>query len=250
MSLSKPGIYDASFRAIAAHPVAGFRFFLGQHANLQDEIILKTAKIVCQSDFQHRVWKQALSELRSEDLVSPRIDPGVGGNSHKTTLGKWLYCLVRVARPAIVIETGVSRGISSWLILNGLAKNNHGTLYSIDLPNRDTNQSYNVGKEDMTGCAVPDELRPRWKLEFGDTRILLPKLLNTLRAVDVFFHDSDHSYDSMLWEFNTVSPYLRGNGFVVSDDVQRNNAFCDWVMQKRLVAVQFRKGGVARGKLE
>ncbi|MEM4483260.1 MAG: hypothetical protein QXS19_05035 [Candidatus Methanomethylicia archaeon] len=46
-----------------------------------------------------------------------------------------LYCLIRLIRPAIVVETGVASGIFSLSILQALNCNDYGHLYSIDLPN-------------------------------------------------------------------------------------------------------------------
>jgi len=65
----------------------------------------------------------------------------------------------------------------------------------------------------------------------GDSRDLLPRLLKDLDgSVDVFFHDSDHSYTHMMWEFSTVSPFLSQGGLLVSDDVAGNTAFWDFAV--------------------
>src|SRR5947207_14206936 len=46
-----------------------------------------------------------------------------------------LYAVVRAFKPGVVVETGVSSGMSSAHILRALAENGKGTLHSIDLPN-------------------------------------------------------------------------------------------------------------------
>ena len=56
-----------------------------------------------------------------------------------------LYVICRVMKPTNVIETGVASGASSAFILLGLDKNQHGTLYSIDLPDYDDVSSRNSG---------------------------------------------------------------------------------------------------------
>jgi predicted O-methyltransferase YrrM len=162
------------------------------------------------------------------------------------TLGRWLYAALRVIRPEVVIETGVASGTSSWLILNALARNATGTLYSIDLPNRDPARPYNVGEEASTGRVVPESLRTRWQLSLGDSRILLPELLAGIGPVGVFFHDSEHSLEAMTREFETVLPRLEPGGLIVSDDVQKNPAFSRVTRSHGLKAYTFRKGGTAR----
>src|SRR2546421_5795229 len=117
-----------------------------------------------------------------------------------------LYAVVRAAKPRVIVETGVASGLSSAHILRALAANGTGTLHSIDLPNV---QEFSVLPEGRTsGWIVPDSLRSRWKLQIGDSRELLPRLLASLDRVDLFLHDSDHSYENMSFEFEQVFPRL------------------------------------------
>ena len=56
------------------------------------------------------------------------------------------YSLIRIAKPRLVVETGVAAGISSTLILSALSKNNYGTLSSFDITNK-------------VGELIPNDLR-------------------------------------------------------------------------------------------
>ena len=47
-------------------------------------------------------------------------------------------------------------------------------------------------------------LKHRWELILGDSKIELPRLLRDLDSVDVFFHDSLHIYDYMMFEVKTA----------------------------------------------
>ena len=44
----------------------------------------------------------------------------------------------------------------------------------------------------------------------------------------MFLHDSLHTYKNMLFEYNTSWPFIKKNGFLISDDVSENNAFLDF----------------------
>jgi predicted O-methyltransferase YrrM len=44
----------------------------------------------------------------------------------------------------------------------------------------------------------------------------------------MFIHDSLHTYEHMLWEFETAYPLIRPGGLLVSDDALWNNAFHDF----------------------
>lgn len=211
----------------------------------QDLMVLSAARHVFGREAALGDWRDALAELDGAELVPPaaRLRAGI---SHRVTLGRWLYAALRIRRPDVVVETGVASGTSSWLILNALARNGAGILYSIDLPNRDPARPYNVGEHALTGAAVPISLRARWQLALGDSRILLPKLLEGVGPVGIFFHDSEHSREAMTREFETVLPRLEPGGLIVSDDVQKNAAFSRVTRRHDLTSYTFRKGGTAR----
>jgi predicted O-methyltransferase YrrM len=157
---------------------------------------------------------------------------------HKTG---WLYVLCRQTRPHLVVETGVRAGASSSFILQAMTDNNEGVLYSIDLPN----SSYEYVKDNLkqihsdamargtvTGFAVPNELRKRWNLIIGDARLELPKLLSSCGEIDLFFHDSEHTYDHMMFEFSTVFDNIRRGGIISADDSDWNSSFVDFCTER------------------
>jgi len=47
----------------------------------------------------------------------------------------------------------------------------------------------------------------------------LPPLLDDLGRIDVFFHDSLHTREHMLFEFERAWAHLKPGGVLVSDDV-------------------------------
>ena len=135
---------------------------------------------------------------------------------------KALYIMTRILKPEIVIETGVFEGHSSLSILSALKENNKGLLYSIDLPSPDIPS----GKE--PGWIVPEHLRKRWDLRAGKSSDLLPGLLEEIKEVDIFLHDSEHSHENMYWEYKTAWEYIRKGGLLLSHDISQNAAFRDF----------------------
>jgi predicted O-methyltransferase YrrM len=142
-----------------------------------------------------------------------------------------LYTLIRWLRPRTVVETGVSLGVSSKIVLTALQDSGVGTLYSIDLPNArwidatGTMCDDSVVRGYRTGHLVPRELKHRWNLIVGDSRTILPTLLDRIGPMDVFIHDSEHSYDHMMFEFTLAWPLIRESGLLISDDEDYNAAF-------------------------
>ena len=230
------------------HPYSALLFGMGNKQRLHKDIIQKSASFLFNEKINPAEWRNALTEIQTNLLIPMNQIQGnsIVGNNLNTTLGKWMYCLVRVLKPETIVETGVSHGLSSWIILNALHKNNTGKLYSIDFPNHDTNEDYNLVKTNFkTGWAVPEILKSKWELILGKSEDVLPHLLPRLNKIDLFFHDSEHTYKNMKWEFTTVLPYLKKDGIIVSDDVQKNYAFRDFVTEYNLKALQFNKGGCA-----
>lgn len=160
----------------------------------------------------------------------------------------FIYFLIRKMKPEIVVETGVWYGVSSSIILNALYRNEKGMLYSIDLPAyfetggyTDENPYLDVEKRTSSlppkkkpGFIIPDYLKKRWKLILGDSKIYLPNLFEDLKEVDIFLHDSLHSYENMMFEFNLASKYVKKNGFIFSDNIDWHDAFDDFCSKNNL----------------
>jgi hypothetical protein len=153
----------------------------------------------------------AIADSKSSPLWNLMYDADIG-------LARCAYLMCRLVRPALVVETGVAHGVTSAFILQALAENRHGTLHSIDLPPLESDLEQSVGR------FVPDRLRERWHLHVGSSRRELPRVVAG-KPVDLFLHDSVHTYRTMTWEFATVWSQLRSGGVLLSDDVQNNNAF-------------------------
>ena len=147
-----------------------------------------------------------------------------------------LYALCRYVQPRVVVETGVGLGTSSLFILQALEDNGRGTLYSIDEPYAEyqsdagivIDESAYCAHNDQPGMLVPKELQYRWRLLLGRSHVLLPTLCNQLGHLDLFFHDSEHTYHNMYQEYTIVWPHLRAQGILASHDVEWNTAFQDF----------------------
>ena len=140
-------------------------------------------------------------------------------------LARCCYAAVRATRPALVVETGVAHGVTSAYILAALRANGHGVLHSIDLP------PHNAGAADRVGAFVDSALRERWTLHRGWAHKLLPPLVSQLGTIDVFVHDSLHTYRNMRLEFETVWDGMRAGGVIIADDIEGNAAFLE--LQRR-----------------
>jgi hypothetical protein len=166
-----------------------------------------------------------------------------------------LYALVRALRPDTVVETGGTPGKSTAFILRALEQNHRGHLYTIDLPPPPATAGSAVDRGAWhaerppglgSGWAVPEWLRARHTLLVGPSERLLAGLLARLGRLDLFFHDSDHSYANMRAEYEAAVPRLDPNGLLVSDDVLANRAFFDFCAERGLGHARVHNLAVAR----
>jgi predicted O-methyltransferase YrrM len=156
--------------------------------------------------------RRLLESIRREDPSSLRW-------AADSLLARCCYLMCRVLEPEVVVETGVAYGVSSAFILRALEENGRGVLHSVDLP--PLRREY----ERFWGVAVDGAQRGRWRLHRGSSTRVLPRLLDELETVDLFMHDSLHTYRNMRREFEAVWPHLRTGGALIADDVERNRAF-------------------------
>lgn len=156
------------------------------------------------------------------------------------------YIVTRVTEPSVVVETGVYHGFSTAFILKAMEMNGTGKLASIDLvgtaglPVIDTSHPdipkivYDLPRTSDVGHVVPDELTERWELQLGRSDETLEPMLDDLGGVDVFMHDSEHSYETISYELRTVFPHLRSPGVLIVDDVTWNTAFAEFTAEHEL----------------
>jgi predicted O-methyltransferase YrrM len=140
-------------------------------------------------------------------------------------LGAILYIICRKQKPDSVIETGVASGVSSSHILCALEANQHGELYSIDLP---------TWQKTTSGWMIPDYLRHRWHLTQGRSSENLEPLLKKTKEIDIFLHDSDHSYENMRGEFEIAWTYLKTGGLLLSHNIDYSDAFPNFSRDRKV----------------
>jgi hypothetical protein len=171
------------------------------------------------------LWRDIRETLRRGGLQAGRGAYG-GWDDGDPALVRAAWCITAHLRPQRVVETGVARGITSRTILEGLARNGQGRLWSIDLP-----APHHPDLKGQLGFVVAPELRGSWTLIEGSSRRELTGLLERLGSVDLFVHDSLHSERNIRFELECVWPFVRSGGAVLVDDVHRNAGFYVWLQQ-------------------
>jgi hypothetical protein len=212
-------------RVLCRNPMALYYYiFEGTTGSVEQQSYGLVRKLGQDSQFILDYWADIQYKI---DFNKHIFDKLKGMNYGQMYTPSLLYVLVRQFRPSIVVETGVAAGVSSAYILQAMKDNNFGHLYSIDLPNNLPEAHY-LPKGEESGFAVPSNLRSRWTLWIGKSKDLLEPLLAKVGKVDVFIHDSDHSYTNMFFEYNKVWDSIQNGGLLISHDINENAAFKDF----------------------
>ena len=66
---------------------------------------------------------------------------------------------------------------------------------------------------------MPDDLRQHWQLIIGDSPDELPSPLSRCPVIDMFHHDSRHTFEHITWKSEIALPHLSPEGVLSSDDI-------------------------------
>jgi len=161
----------------------------------------------------------------SENLINLEskglgIKNSVVGNAGSKTRLKVLAYMINYFDFDLIIESGTQHGISA-LFMERFAITENTKIYSIDIKNNVIPEG--IGKVNYVVLSSP--VRKSFKTF---TRKLIKR-----NGRSLYFHDSDHSYENMTFEFNWAWNELKVD-CLISDDVSENTAFSKFVLKNNL----------------
>ena len=168
-----------------------------------------------------QMFNYICEKLSILDEDGQNIKKSIVGTSGSTTRLKVLAYIVKHFNFDMVIESGTQHGLSS-LVMERFVNRKNCSIYSLDIKS-------NVMPEGL-GLIKFVILKPRVRISFKETT---KSLVNANDKI-LFFHDSDHSYENMTFEFNWAWNELKVD-CLVSDDVSENMAFSNFVKRNNLI---------------
>lgn len=116
------------------------------------------------------------------------------------------YAIVRVLKPAVVIETGVDKGLGSVVLASAILRNradgHPGTYYGTDI-------------NPTAGYLLSGKYAEAGRILYGDSIISLNAFAE---PIDIFINDSDHSADYEGREYEAIASKLAPSGLIIGDN--------------------------------
>ena len=126
------------------------------------------------------------------------------------------YAIVRLLKPAVVVETGTDKGLGSCVLASALLRNRQegfpGTLHTIDV---DTH----------AGWMIAHPYSQAVNLIIGDSHTALEDFS---LPIDIFIHDSFHDYSYEAKEYCLINDKLAPGAVVISDNSHAGSALMDF----------------------
>lgn len=140
-------------------------------------------------------------------------------------------------RTEIIVETGTNWGCTTIVLAQALVdagSAGHVVTFEIDKANAEK------ARRNLAAAGLAE----RVELHVGDSRELLPKVLEKERGIRAAFLDASHLYDDVMREFQTVLPKLAHDALVLFDNTYHiANEGEDQRVNGALKAIQARHGG-------
>lgn len=121
------------------------------------------------------------------------------------------YALVRSMKPDHVVETGTDKGLGSLVFAAALLRNESGRLTTID-----TNPE--------SGYLIHGEYADVIDRRIGSSI----DVINELSNVEMFLHDSLHTFEYETAEFECIAPRLTPRAVILSDNSDVTAALPNW----------------------
>ena len=147
-------------------------------------------------------------ELKAHIVATTATSPLATFADREVRFGRRLgwYAVVRVLKPAVVIETGVDKGLGSCLLSAALLRNRsdgfEGRYYGTDI-------------NPHAGYLLTGEYAAVGEIRYGDS---IETLASFESEIDLFINDSDHSADYEAAEYEMIANKLSERALVLGDN--------------------------------
>jgi hypothetical protein len=168
--------------------------------------------------FSDKIFRDISSNLIKLESRGVVIKKNTIGNSASKTRLLVLGYVINSLDFTLIIESGTQHAISASFMENFISKK--CKIYSIDIKKRVIADGTGKINYVVLNSPVRSSFKIFTKSITGNGKLL-------------YFHDSDHSFENMSFEFNWAWNELKAN-CLISDDVSENSAFSKFALKNNL----------------
>ncbi len=167
---------------------------------------------------------QYFDELESDSALRQHVATRTATSPYRFTADEqarfgqrtaW-YAMIRAQRPAVVVETGLDKGLGTCVLAAALLRNQKegapGKVYAVDI-------------NPAAGWLVAPQYDEVVEFVFGNSHEALIKIEE---PIDMFIYDSDRSSRHEEGEYSVIGGRLRKGAIVLSTTTHHNTALMDF----------------------
>ena len=213
----------AKLRAFGPKMTSQAREFITKYRNLLDGAICDADRFL-EAQTNSNMVEFLKSSVQFMDGIATKQ-----GKEHKKEMDLYLpihimlYMLCKKAKPRKIVETGVEKGGSTYMILKSLntTDGGRGHLWSIDI-----RRYWSYGGEYVApvGPLVTENLKKQWTFILGDAQKILESVLEKTGDLDAFMALQGHTYKVQKHESETAWPRIKRGGIFVLDRPDWNDS--------------------------
>lgn len=181
-----------------------------------------TISVVTDTDYKEimKFMEEPLSDTELQECILKAVDesPERRYADKEVRFGRRLgwYAFVRAMKPAIVIETGVDKGLGAVLLCAALLRNmeegKDGRYYGTDINPR-------------AGYFLRGRYKEVGEILYGDS---IESLKGISQKIDLFINDSDHSADYEYREYVTIKHLITEKTIILGDNAHSSSKLADF----------------------
>ncbi len=170
-------------------------------------------------------------DLRAHILKRVKESPFRSVSDDQVRYAKRLgwYAIVRLAKPKIVVETGVDKGLGSVVLCKALMRNaaegHPGRFIGTDI-------------NPAAGWMLTEPYTQVGEIRVGDSIETLKKMTE---QIDIFINDSDHSVEYEAREYDVIVDKLAPGAIILGDNAHDNTSLSDFSLKHGRAFLFFRE---------
>jgi len=205
--------------------IVSYTFFSKEYDNFTYDLTVLNKEhlshyISCITGISHKKVRMYFREIEGDFLLRKHLNTCIDTGFLRYCTDKSMfygrrigwYALVRIAKPKLVIESGVDKGLGACIITAALKRNTQegkmGRYIGLDI-------------NPMSGKLFSSPYTDYGKFICMNSHTYLKKMKE---PVDMFIHDSDHSFSHESREYELIKNRLSKDAYVLSDNAHSSQA--------------------------